>query len=167
MPSHLSTLSIFLIIIEEFQNDLDLLHDWSVSNELNFNISKCVNLCFNNKITTSYQLDSITLPQLSQHRNLGLLLSHNLSWSNHYQWISAKVYKYFYLLSRVFKNCPFISAKKLLYTSLVRSQLTYGSQLWNPYLIGDIVSLEKIQRRATKFILNVTGSGKTRQVRIK
>ena len=140
--------------IHEFQNDLDLLYDWSVSNELNFNISKCVNLSFNNKIPTSYNINSTSLPQLSQHCDLGLLLSYDLSWSNHYQRISAKAYKYFGLLRRIFKNCRSISAKKLLYITLVRSQLTYGSQLWNPYLIRDIVSLERIQRRATKFILN-------------
>ena len=48
--------------IHEFQNDLDLLYDWSVSNELNFNISKCVNLSFNNKIPTSYNINSTSLP---------------------------------------------------------------------------------------------------------
>ena len=42
----------------------------------------------------------------------------------------------------------------MLYISLVRSKLIYSSQLWNPYLIKDIVMLERIQRRATKFILN-------------
>ena len=33
-------------------------------------------------------------------------------------------------------------------------QLTYCSQLWNPYLIKDTVIPEKIQRQATKFILS-------------
>ena len=47
-----------------------------------------------------------------------------------------------------------MKAKKLLYLSLVRSQLTYCSQIWRPQLIKDILSLEKIQRRATKYILN-------------
>ena len=108
LPSSITSSNIFLFAddaklfkhiihlsdVKEFQNDIDLLHDWSVSNGLNFNISKCVNLSFNDKIPTSYQIDSTTLPQLLQHRDLGLLLSHNLSWSNHYQWISAKIYKY-------------------------------------------------------------------------
>ena len=44
--------------------------------------------------------------------------------------------------------------KKLLYISLVRSQLIYCSQLWRPHLLKDIITLERIQRRATKFILN-------------
>ena len=67
---------IHLSHIQEFQNDLDLIYDWSISNELNFNISKCVHLSFNN---TSYQINSTSLPQLSQHCDLGLLLSYDLS----------------------------------------------------------------------------------------
>ena len=43
--------------------------------------------------------------------------------------------------------------KKLLYLSLVRPKLIYCSCVWRPHLIKDIGSLEKIQRRATKFIL--------------
>ena len=43
-----------------------------------------------------------------------------------------------------------ISAKKLLYISLVRSQLIYGFQLWHPHLIKDIVMLERLQRQATR-----------------
>ena len=110
MTSFLCTLHIFLTFKNFKINDLDLLYDWSVSNELNFNISKCVHLSFNN---TSYQINSTSLPQLSQHCDLGLLLSYDLSWSNHYQQISAKAYKYFGLLIRIFKNCQSISAKKL------------------------------------------------------
>ena len=38
--------------------------------------------------------------------------------------------------------------------SLVRSQLLYCSPVWRPQFIKDIISIENIQRRATKFILN-------------
>ncbi len=47
-----------------------------------------------------------------------------------------------------------INIKKSLYLSLVRSQLTYCSQLWFPNKIQDIILLERVQRRATKYILN-------------
>ena len=36
----------------------------------------------------------------------------------------------------------------------MRSQLLYCSQLWRPQLIKDIQKLERIQHRATKYILN-------------
>ena len=36
----------------------------------------------------------------------------------------------------------------------MRSQITYCSIVWRPHLIKDITLVERIQRRATKFILN-------------
>ena len=50
-------------------------------------------------------------------------------------------------------SCP-ATARRKLYISLLRSQLLYCSQIWRPSLIKHINTLEKIQRRATKFILN-------------
>ena len=39
--------------------------------------------------------------------------------------------------------------------SLIRSQLSYCAQIWRPhFLLKDIQSLERIQKQATKFILN-------------
>ena len=52
------------------------------------------------------------------------------------------------------QNPHAIASKKLLYISLVRAQLTYCSQLWRPHLLKDITLLERVQRHATKFILN-------------
>ena len=49
---------------------------------------------------------------------------------------------------------PAVASKKLLYISLVRAELTYCSQLWRPYLIKDIIQLERVQCCSTKFILN-------------
>ena len=38
--------------------------------------------------------------------------------------------------------------------ALVRSEFVYGSHLWRPQFINDIVALERIQKFATKFVLN-------------
>ena len=66
-----------------------------------------------------------------------------------------------YILRRSFCSSNNISTKKLLYISLVRSQLVYCSQVWRPILI------ENVQRRATKFILNNFNTDyKTRLVKL-
>ncbi len=43
--------------------------------------------------------------------------------------------------------------KKQLYLSLVKSSISYCCQLWRPHLCKNIQSIERIQRRATKYIL--------------
>ena len=47
-----------------------------------------------------------------------------------------------------------VNIRKLLYITLVCSHLSYCSQLWKPRYVKDILCLEKIQRRATNYILN-------------
>ena len=68
--------------------------------------------------------------------------------------ISAKAYKSFGLLCRVFKNSHSPQIRKSLYISLIQAKLLHCSPLWKPYLLQDIELLEGVQRRATKFILS-------------
>ena len=58
------------------------------------------------------------------------------------------------LLRHSFSRHQTVTAKKTLYISLVRSQVTYCSMIWRPNFVRDITLIEQIQRRATKFILN-------------
>ena len=48
-------------------------------------------------------------------------------------------------------NTFYHSQKILLYLTQVHSRLTYCSQLWRPYLLKDISTLERVQRRVTKY----------------
>ena len=84
----------------------------------------------------------------------GIVFSNSLTWQDHYEMISSKAYKSLGLLHRVFKDSESAQACKSLCITLVRSKLLYCSTLWRPYLLKDIELLEKIQRRATKFILS-------------
>jgi len=43
----------------------------------------------------------------------------------------------------------------LLYKSMVRPHLEYANSVWCPYKIGDIKDIEKVQKRATKLIINL------------
>ena len=37
---------------------------------------------------------------------------------------------------------------------MVRPQLEYASDVWDPHQVGDIMELEKVQRRAARWVLN-------------
>ena len=59
------------------------------------------------------------------------------------------------LIRRSFSPSLNLSMKMKLYLTLVDSQLMYCTPIWHPYLQKDIQNnIERIQRRATKFILN-------------
>ena len=38
---------------------------------------------------------------------------------------------------------------------MVRPHLEYANSVWCPYKIGDIKEIEKVQKRATKLIINL------------
>ena len=58
------------------------------------------------------------------------------------------------VLRRSFNPLNSSSTKKTLYATMVRSHLIYCSLVWRPRFIKDIQLLERVQRRATKYILN-------------
>jgi hypothetical protein len=62
------------------------------------------------------------------------------------------------LLGYIRRNARFIQntrVRRALYLTLVRPHLGYATQIWSPQSINLIARLKKVQRRATKFILNL------------
>jgi hypothetical protein len=142
------------------QQDIDLATTWCSTCKLNINV-KCAAMHFTlSKLNVStpgfeYKVDGQCLRFLNSYRDLGsLLVCSNLSWSLHHDYICAKAYRSFYLIRRNISSDSSIVLKRQLYLSLIRSHLVYCSQLWRPHQVKDIIKLEKVQRRATKFILN-------------
>ena len=82
-----------------------------------------------------------------------MIMSNDLSWSRHCEYIVSKAYRTLGMIRRAFKTSS-IPAKRKLYLSLVRSRLSYCSPVWRPQHARDVISLERVQRRATKYILN-------------
>ncbi len=87
------------------------------------------------------------------HKDPGVVFSSDLSFTAHYQMIASRAYRTLGLLRRTFSSKSHVREKRLLYITLVRSQLVYCSSVWRPFLIKDIQFLEKVQRRATKYVL--------------
>ena len=86
----------------------------------------------------------------------------SLSWGCHINFICAKANKILGLIRRTFgpNNSEGVSTA---YKTLVRPILEYRCQVWNPYLVKHLKSIESIQRRATRVIY---GSEKEYQERL-
>jgi len=140
--------------------------DWVTINILlSFNLSKFVFMSYRSKFNSSYNVNGPSIDESPSYKDLGIIFTNPLTWQAYYEMIASKAYKSLGLLCRVFKDSTCSQARKFLYIyiSLVRSKLLYCSSLWRSHLLKDIESLEKVQRRATKFISSNYQSDYTKQ----
>ena len=139
------------------QSDIHHLEAWKDAWSLKFNVKKSLVVQFSAKPLTSesnYFLDNQCLHNSSVHKDLGIFMNSDLSWSEHYSFIISKAYRELSVLRRSFNPLNSSSTKKTLYTTMVRSHFIYCSPVWRPRFIKNIQLLERVQRRATKYILN-------------
>ena len=95
----------------------------------------------------SVSSDSSLFP-VHQLRDLGVLVSSDLSWSPHIREIADKARKKAAWVLSVFYTRS-VDVMLTLYKSMVRSLLEYCSPLWNPVRISDIQELESVQKAFT------------------
>ena len=147
--------------ISEFQKDLDSTVNWSNKWLLNFNFNKCKCMQLGNSTPTTYTLFDhdngirTNLNTVSEEKDLGVWYSSDLKPSLQCNKATAKAMKSLGLLRRTFsninkKNFPF------LYKTYIRPHLEYCIQIWAPYLVQDVNSLERVQRRATKLVKDIS-----------
>ena len=157
---------IFKSIIESnspqlLSSDLSSLNDWCDIWKLKLNERKCAHLCFSFSHRSTamtepaqYTVGDSVIVSAHEQKDLGVIVTDDLSWSCHYNKICKKAYLSLHLIKRALPASASVLLKKQLFISLVRSHFSYCSQLWKPLHVKDILSLERVQRRATKFILN-------------
>ncbi len=148
------------------QEDLNSLDCWSDLWLISLNALKCSHLTFSltgREQTTAYKTNGSVMKGATSYKDLGIKICTNLSWSEHISFICSKAYTSLHVIKRNLPPTSSAGLRKKLYLSLVRSHLSYCSQLWRPLLSKDTITLEKVQRRASKFILqDYTSSYKER-----
>ena len=103
------------------------------------------------EISETTKLNDTILQDVKSNPYLGLNISSDLKWSNHVNSVCKKASSTLGFIKRNLKHCP-ETTRHMAYVSLVRSVLEYGATIWDPYLQCDINRLEKVQRRAARFI---------------
>ena len=138
------------------QQDLHSLFSWSAASGLAFNEKKCKLQSITRKckpISQSYEITGRTIQSCEEECDLGVLVDCDLTWRAQVCYQAARANK---LLGYIRRNARYIrstSIRRTLYLGLVRVHFVYATQSWAPQAIELISKIEKIQRRATKFIL--------------
>ena len=136
------------------QEDINKISEWVDANYLQFNIQKCNFMRVTRKRTgvcpPTLYLCREPLQEVNSYKYLGILLSSDLSWSQHIQSICGKARKLTGLIYRRFYQCSSPESLLQMYISLVRPHLEYASQVWNTYKTGEINSLEGVQKFALR-----------------
>ena len=81
-------------------------------------------------------------------------ISHDLSWHTHVDATAAKASKTLGFSRRNLNECT-KEVKETAFTVLVRPTLEYASPGWDPSTSEDVTKLEKVQRQAARFVLDI------------
>ena len=134
---------------QQLQTDLNSLSNWSSKWLLKINESKCVVLRIKHSLDYIYSLNGFPLREVPHQKDLGVIVSNTLLPHDHIQSITMKSNQRIGLIRRCFTDIT-LNKVEMLFNSLIRPLLEYGSPAWNPWYSKDITNIEKVQRRCYK-----------------
>ena len=137
------------------QNDLNKLQEWERTWKMEFHPGKCQLIRLTNKIknqiSADYYIHNSKLELTSSAKYLGVVIDNKLRWKEQHSNICKKANNVLSFLRRNLHSCP-INTKKICYSTLVRPLLEYGGVVWDPHHITDREKIEKVQKRAARFV---------------
>ena len=141
--------------IVKLQEDIDRLGSWARKWGMRFQLIKCNIMQITRKrikkINASYNLEGTVLDNVENIKYLGVTITNDLKWNTHVSNICTKANRTLGFLRRNLSACP-QDVKESAYKGLVRPVLEYGSSVWDPSSILLQEELEKVQKRAARFV---------------
>jgi hypothetical protein len=140
----------------QLQLDLDNLVEWATTWGMRFNAAKCNIMRVTsrrNLDTPNYTMMGTRLDVKQDCQYLGIHIQDNLKWNKQSQHAANKGSRTLGFIQRNFYHTS-TNIKEKLYQTLVRPHLEYGVAAWDPYTAKNINLLERIQRRAARYVTN-------------
>ena len=137
------------------QCDINAISNWESLNFMSFNENKCKFMLISRKkyhtaSPSPLLLNGHSLERVASFKYLGVLLSFDLSWSQHIETICCKARKLLGLIYRRYFHHTDIPTFLRLYVSLVRPHLETAAPIWSPHHLQDIHALESVQKFALR-----------------
>jgi len=123
---------------------------------MEFNPSKCVVFVISkkkHKFIFNYRLHGQILEVVDSAKYLGVSISDDLSWNKHITNITTNANKSLGFIRRNIQTKN-ENIREVAYKTLVRPQLEYASSVWSPHTKQNSDKIEKVQRRAVRWVKN-------------
>ena len=142
------------------QDDLRTISEWAKCWDTTFNAAKSSHMLLTLRKGRSRDpsrpvltLDSVLVPLVEHTRHLGVILTSNLSWSDHVNSLLQRQRFNIFLLKRLAQRRNSSEVVKKLYIGLVRPAFEYASAVWDNCTQQDRLALERAQLSIARSIL--------------
>ena len=146
--------------VEEFQEDLETIYQWSNANNMVFNGTKFEVLKYGKDENLKDDFNYLTpnseelIERKEVVKDLGILMNDKATFDDHINKVCAKVTQKAGWVLRTFLSRE-IHFMKLMWKQLIQPHIDYGSQLWQPPQSMNLQRIEKLQQTYTKKITKV------------
>ena len=138
------------IDVAAIQSDIDRVLAWCHEWQLDIAAHKCNILHIGRRNQNhSYNMGAAEIPAVDSIKDLGVTVKTDLTFSLHIGNITKQAFQRLNLVFRAFCSRD-VNLLLKAYLTYVRPLLEYNTTVWSPFLMGDIVMLEKVQRNFTR-----------------
>jgi len=134
----------------KIQSDINRVLSWCENWQLSVAAAKC-NILHIGRANSKqmYTMGGNVIASISDMRDLGVLVSDDLKFSKHIGQICTAALQRVNLIFRAFtsRNTEMLVKTYIVY---VRPLLEYNTCVWSPFLVSDIMRIEKVQRYFTR-----------------
>ena len=109
--------------------------------------TNCYSMCFykyRENIQFTYCINDIKLNPISSIKVLSVILTHNLNFQDHIEYVVKKSLRILGFVKRHSFDFKYLVSFKLFYCVLIRSILEYGSTTWSPYTTFNINCIKRV-----------------------
>jgi hypothetical protein len=137
------------------QLDINNLILWCNENNLFLNIQKCKFIKFyliKNPVYSQYSISGTNIELVNQFKDLGIIFDRKLNFSLHTEMIKNKAFRNLVFIKRTCAGFSDPIPLKILYISLVRSNLEYCPLIWINNTSKQALTLESVQNNFLHFV---------------
>lgn len=138
------------------QHDANSVASWCHLNYMSLHSGKCKYMSIHRKrdpIIFSYSINNALLTKVSKTRDLGVIFTDKLNFTEHIDYSIAKSYSMLGFVKRICSEFYNVNTLKCVYVAHVRTHLEFASIVWNPCYEVHVNRIESIQKKFVLFAL--------------